>query len=166
MRMTLYELTDDYMRLLDMMGDPELDPEVLKDTMEGIEGALEDKADGYAKVIKTVEGEKAAIKAEMDRLKARLTALDNSETRLKENLQQSMMMTGKVKFKTNLFSFGIQKNAPSVVLDIVDMEDLPEKFLRFRDPEVDKTKIKEAIKAGEDLTGIAHLEQTESLRIR
>ena len=43
---------------------------------------------------------------------------------------------------------------------------LPEKFLRFRDPEVDKTKIKEAIKAGEDLTGIAHLEQTESLRIR
>ena len=79
MRMTLYELTDDYMRLLDMMGDPELDPEVLKDTMEGIEGALEDKADGYAKVIKTVEGEKAAIKEEMDRLKARLTALDNSE---------------------------------------------------------------------------------------
>jgi hypothetical protein len=35
-----------------------------------------------------------------------------------------------------------------------------------QDPTIDKKKIKEDLKAGVDLEGIAHLEQTESLRIR
>ena len=76
-----------------------------------------------------------------------------------------MEITGKTRFKTGLFSFGIQKNAPSVVID-TDINNLPPEFLKFREPEVNKTKLKEAIMNGEDLEGFAHLEQSESLRIR
>ena len=52
--MTLYELTNDYAELLLMAEDPDTDPQAFADTLEGIEGAIEDKADGYAKVIRQI----------------------------------------------------------------------------------------------------------------
>jgi Siphovirus Gp157. len=54
-----------------MLEDPELDPQTLSDTMEGIEGELEVKAESYAKVMKNLEADVAGIKAEIDRLSER-----------------------------------------------------------------------------------------------
>lgn len=161
----IYELTQDYLIISEMMENPELDPEFLADTMEAVEGALEIKAENYAKVMKNLEGDVAALKAEETRLSEKRKAIENNIKNMKVALQSMMTITGKTKFKTDLFSFGIQKNAPSVVID-TDINNLPTEFLKFREPEVDKTKIKEALKNGEDLEGFAHLEQSESLRIR
>lgn len=164
--MTLYELTDDYKGLLQMAEDPDCDPEVLADTMEGLEGAIEDKAEGYAIVMKELEASEQKIKAEVDRLNARRLTISNSIRAMKLRLQTSMIETGKTKFKTDLFSFGIQKNPPAVVMDEQYLENIPKKYLVQQDPVIDKKKIKEDLKAGVDLEGIAHLAQTESLRIR
>ena len=49
MSFSIYELTEDYMNLLAMAEDPDIDEQAFMDTLEGIEGALEDKADGYVK---------------------------------------------------------------------------------------------------------------------
>ena len=162
----IYEITSDWFRVQDMMGDPELDPQTLADTLEAIEGELEVKAENYAKVMKNLEGDIAAIKAEIDRLTSKKKAIENNIKNMKATLQSVMEMTGKTKFKTDLFSFGIQKNAPSVVIDVEDVRDIPEDYLKFKEPEVDKTAIKAAINDGVDLTGIAHLETKCSLRIR
>ena len=35
---TLYELTEEYRQLLEMMEDDTVDPEVLQDTLEGVDG--------------------------------------------------------------------------------------------------------------------------------
>ena len=162
----IYELTQDYLRLLEMAEDPELDPEVIADTFEGIEGELEIKAENYAKVMKNLEGDIAALKAEEERLAKKRKAIENNIKRMKAALQEAMELTGKTKFKTELFSFGIQKNAPSVVIDAADVRDIPEDYLKFKEPEVDKTAIKNAINAGVDFEGLAHLEVSQSLRIR
>jgi sugar-specific transcriptional regulator TrmB len=162
----IYELTQDYLRLLEMAEDPELDPEVIADTFEGIEGELEIKAENYAKVMKNLEGDIAALKAEEERLAKKRKAIENNIKRMKATLQEAMELTGKTKFKTELFSFGIQKNAPSVVIDAADIRDIPEDYLKFKEPEVDKTAIKNAINAGVDFEGLAHLETSQSLRIR
>ena len=162
---SIYELTQDYLIISEMMESPELDPEFLADTMEAVEGALEIKAENYAKVMKNLEGDVAALKAEETRLSEKRKAIENNIKNMKMALQSMMTITGKTKFKTDLFSFGIQKNAPSVVID-TDINNLPTEFLKFREPEVDKTKLKEALKNGEDLSGYCHLEQSESLRIR
>lgn len=162
----IYEITDDFLRIQDMMGDPELDPQTLADTLEAIEGELEVKAENYAKVMKNLEGDIVAIKAEIDRLTSKKKAIENNIKNMKATLQSVMEVTGKTKFKTELFSFGIQKNAPSVVIDVEDVRDIPEDYLKFKEPEVDKTAIKAAINDGVDLSGIAHLEQSQSLRIR
>ena len=163
---TLYELTDDYLNLLELAEDPDTDPEAFADTLEGIEGAIEDKADGYAKVIRTLEGDAAACDAESKRLRNKKQTIENNIKRMKQALQYAMEATGKTKFKTPLFSFGIQKNPAAVVMDEGCIENIPERFLIPQDPVIDKKAIKEALKAGEDLEGIAHLEQSESLRIR
>lgn len=163
---TLYQLTDDYLTLLEMAEDPDIDEQALKDTMEGIEGEIEIKAEGYAKVIRTLEGDAAACDAESKRLRNKKQTIENNIKRMKDALQMAMEATGKRKFKTSLFSFNIQKNAPSVVMDEAYIENIPERFLVRKDPEINRKAIKDAINAGEDLEGLAHLESTESLRIR
>lgn len=162
----LYELTNDYLQILSMLEDPELDPQTLADTMEGIEGEFEIKAENYAKVMKNLEGDILAIKTEIDRLTSKKKALENNIKNMKSTLQTAMETTGKTKFKTELFSFNIQKNAPSVVIDEQYIENIPEEFLKYKDPEIDKTAIKEALQKGKNLDGIAHLEQGTSLRIK
>ena len=163
--MTLYELTSDYMRLLELAEDPETDPEVFQDTLEGLSGAIEDKADGYARVIKQLKAEREGLKEEADRLKARYTAIDNSIKRMTEHLTYSMVTVDKRKFKTDLFSFNIQKNPPSVRLNEgIKETELPDEYTKIT-REANKTAIKEAIENGVNID-FAHIEQTEGVRIR
>ena len=159
---TLYEITGDYLKLLDMA--EELDEEVFRDTLEGIEGELEIKADGYAKVIAELENREEGLDREIKRLSERKKAIGTNIARIKGNLEATMIATGKKKFKTDLFSFGIQKNPPRLVLD-KGIEDIPLEFYIVQDPVADKEKIKEELKAGEKFD-FAHLEQDEKLRIK
>jgi len=164
--MTLYELTNDYAELLLMAEDPDTDPQAFADTLKGIEGALEDKAENYAKVIRTLEGDAAACDAESKRLRNKKQTIENNIKRMKAALQYAMQTTGKTKFKTQLFSFGIRKNPASVVIDAANVRDFPEQYVIESEPVLDKKALKDALKAGEDMTGLCHLEQSESLSIR
>lgn len=163
--MTLYELTEDYTNLLLLAEDPEADPQAIKDTLEGIEGALEDKADGYAKVIRQMKADAEGLDAEIRRLQARKAAITANTDRMKQALEESMRATGKTKFKTALFSFGIQKNPKTVRVDEEHWESIPIDYLIPQDPKIDKKRIKKELEAGAEFTW-ATLEQTESLRIR
>lgn len=161
---TLFELVGDFLRLYEMADDPDTDPQAFFDTMEGIEGAIEDKADGYACVIAKLNGEAKAIKEQEERLYNRRMAIENNVKRMKENLQDAMELTGKVKFRTTLFNYWVQNNPVSVVLDTDDIDSVPSIYVKTV-KDFDKTAIKDAIKNGEDI-GFAHLEQTRGLRIR
>lgn len=162
---TLYELSDAYQVLLEMAEDPETDPEFLADTLEGLEGEIEDKCDGCAVVMKELEGRAEMISKEIKRLEAWKKACENNRDRIKARIQNVMEMSGKEKFETGRFKFRIQNNPPSVVVDAESWMDVPDDFLKFRDPEYDRTKMKKAIQAGADLSGIAHIVQTRGLRI-
>ena len=161
--MTLYELTSEYTELLAMLEDPDTDEAVILDTLEGVGGELEEKADGYARVMRQMDADAAAIKAEEERLHNRRKSLENRSAWLKSRLQNVMELTGKTKFKTELFSFGIQKNPAKVV--ITDESRIGHDYLIPQPPKVDTKAIKDALNAGFCFDW-AHLEQSESLRIR
>lgn len=163
--MTLYELTGDYARLLAMAEDPDTDPEVLADTMEAIQGEFDDKADAYACIIIQLTADADAVKKEADRLAARRKALQANADRVKKNLEAAMIAVDRKKFKTTLFSFGIQKNPPRVVMDTDDITELPPEYVTVPEPVANTAAIRDALKAGVELD-FAHLEQGESLRIR
>lgn len=161
---TLYELTEQYRQLLELAEDPDTDPEVLADTLEGLDGEIEVKADGYAKVIAQVKSDIEGLKAEIDRLTNRKRAMENSIKRMKTSLQDAMLATGKRKFKTELFSFGIQKNPMSCVVE--DVEHVPLEYRIPQPDKVDKKAIIAAYKAGRDVSGFAEVTQSEGVRIR
>lgn len=164
--MTLHELTEEFQQLLALAEDPETDEQILADTMEGIEGELEDKAQNYAIIIQELQSEAYKVKAEIDRLQLRKKSLENNIQRMKDSLEKAMRATDKLKFKTELYSFSIRKNPPSVVLaDNFDINEVDAEYIKFADPELDKTKVKEALKAGTEL-GWARLESKESLSIK
>ena len=159
---TLYELTGQFRELLELIEQGEIDADLLADTLEGLEGEIEIKADGYAKVIRELEGQASMLKGEIDRLSDRKSSIENNIKAMKESLEMAMRATGKVKFKTDLFSFNIQKNPPRLVID--KPEEVPEEYLIPQEPKIDTSAIKEALKQQE--LPFAHLEQSESLRIR
>jgi phosphoribosylaminoimidazole carboxylase (NCAIR synthetase) len=164
--MTLYDLTDELLNLLELAEDPDADPDALQGSFESVNGLFEEKADGYAKVIRQLNAEADMVDAEIERLKAKRNSLKNNADRIKKSLQAAMIATDKRKFKTPFFTFSIKKNAGSVVMDTTDLSKIPNKYLTYSSPTVNKTPIKQAINAGENLDGVAHLESTESLTIR
>lgn len=161
--MTIYEITGEFLALLQMAEDEDVDAQAFADTLEAIKGDLFDKADGYGKVIRQMEHDAAALAAEEKRLANRRRTIEANAVRIKGTLQAAMEATGETKFKTAFFSFGIQKNPPSVILDVPD-DAIPEEFRIPQPDKIDKVKIKAALKLG--ALDFAHLESTESLRIR
>lgn len=162
----IYELTGDWMRIWDYADDPDVDEETFWNTLLDIEEDIHAKADGYAKVMKGMDGTISVLDAEIKRLQQKKKVIENRQKAMKYDLQKMMETTGEKKFKTDLFSFGIQKNPASLKLaDDLDIADVPEEYIKYADPEVDKAKVKEALNRGEEFEW-ARLEQSESLRIR
>lgn len=157
--MNLYELSLSFQEVQNM----DLDPEVMQDTLDSIEDAIESKAENIAKLIRNLESDVSAYKEEEDRLKTKRQATENKVKWLKTYLEDNMKLTGKTKFKSGMFNFSIQKNPASV--NITDEKAIPEEFLIQQPPKVDKTSLKEILKRGIEVPG-AELKQTEGLRIR
>lgn len=157
--MNLYELSLAFQDVQNM----DLDPEVMKDTLDSINDAIENKAENIAKLIRNLESDVSAFKEEEDRLKTKRQAAENKVKWLKTYLEDNMKLTGKTKFKSGMFNFAIQKNPASV--NITDERIIPEDFLIPQPPKVDKNSLKELLKSGVEIPG-AELKQTESLRIR
>lgn len=170
MKASIYELTGMHHDLMELLYDDEVDQNKLIAMIEEVEETIEDKADNYAKIIKNIESDKDAILKEEERLKQRRTTIENNVKWLKQSLEGAMRFCGKTKFKTALFSFNIQKNAPSASIEnpeefILWAGNNREEFVRYKDPEINKSELLIALKDGEYIPG-AELKRTESLRIR
>lgn len=161
----LYEIKNEFNELLLMADEQGLSFDDIKDTIDGIEFEFEEKADSTAKMIRTLIADADAVKAEKDRLADREKALRNSADNLKKYLETMMLEVDKKKFKTKLFSFNIQKNAPNVKVEVEEL--LPKKYLIPQPDKVDKKQLLKDLKAGViESNENMRLVQTESLRIR
>lgn len=159
---SLFDLSTDYQQLYELIAEQE-DEQILKDTLASINDAIEDKADGYVAVIKTLEGDNKAIDEEIKRLRQRKTSNQNGVKRLKESLQEVMEQTGKEKFKTALNSYSIANNPPS--LDITDESLIPKQYYIEQQPKLDKKELLKVVKDGLEIKGV-ELKQSRSLRVR
>lgn len=165
---TMFERTAEIAFLYRLMEQGELDQETLEDALSVSKEELGIKLDSYTRVIKELEAENEAIKKETERLEARKKTNENHIKTMKEAMKYAVLTAEPEakKIKTTLFSYGVQNNAPSVVIDESYIENIPAEYLRVKEPEIDKKKLLEDLKAGKDLEGIAHIEIKQSLRIR
>jgi Mg2+ and Co2+ transporter CorA len=161
--MKLYDLKESYKTILDNMDNEDFD---LSGVLETLDYAIEDKADGYARVITQAKAEIDSIDAEIKRLTAMKKSRKNTVDRLKENLFNAMKETGKTKFKTDLFAFSIAKNGGKIPV-VVDVEtaDLPDDLVNIVEkPDLDA--LRDYIERTGDLTYAHFGERGESLRIK
>jgi len=166
----LYELTEQFANLesaLEAFANDEEGQAAINAAMEQISGSIEEKAEGYCKVIRNWESEVEGLKSEINRLSVKVAVHNNNISRLKANLQTAMEATGKNKIKTTLFNLNIQNNPPSVELsdDFTKWALVNDRYLRYKDPDVDKKAILADLKAGNKVP-YAEIKQGRSLRIK
>lgn len=172
---SLYELTGDYAKFAEIAQQGELDDDMqamLDDALANLADDIEVKLEGYAKVIKNFESDIEGLKKEEDRIRAKRQTLEKRISDMKTAMRDAMIAMiapdekGKIKTKCGAFSFSIRNNAPSVVMDVNYIEDVPEKYLIAQEPKIDRKLLAEDIKSGADLEGIAHLESSQSILIK
>lgn len=158
--MNLYNLSAAFQQIQQMIEDGQ---EGLTDTLESLNDAIEDKAVGYAKVMKNLEAQAKAIKEEETRLADRRKSLESNIKRLKESLENAMLDVNIKRIKTELFSFNIQKNPPSV--EVLNDSVIPKNYFNIPAPVLDKKLILADLKNGVEVPGV-QIKQSEGLRIR
>jgi hypothetical protein len=165
--MTLYEIKDIYLYFLKQVEAGEVPEEAINDTLEGIEGDFEDKADNIACFIKSLNAEAKAIREEMDALSERMKSKQAKADKLTDYLFVCMNALNLKKLETTRNLLQIKLNPPSVVTDdefIAWAKANRDDLLAFKEPTADKTAIKAAMKFGD----IPHcsVEQKERLTIK
>lgn len=163
---SLYELTENYTQLQEMLLSEEYDEQAVLDTLEITDFEIEEKAENYAKIMRNIDSDVVAIKAEIERLSERAKRYEARKKILSDNLFAAMKITGKTKFKTSMFSFSVVKNGGKrpLVIDI-PVEEIPEEYLVIQKPKPDNDKIREAIEGGK-ITFARLEERDERLSIR
>ena len=140
------------------------------DTLDGMEIAIQEKAESVALYIKNLDYEIKAIKNEKSRLDARLKSKENSCKNMLEYLKNCLEAAKLKKIETPRAAISIRNNPESV--EITDeksfigwAQDNNDDLLRYKDPEVNKTAVKQLLKAGEEVP-FAKLIRTQSLNIK
>ncbi|UXR74639.1 siphovirus Gp157 family protein [Staphylococcus sp. IVB6238] len=157
----IFEINERYLQVLDMWND--VDPQLIQDTLDSIESEMHEKVDNIIKLKRSVDGDVDVIDAEIKRLQKMKKQKANLSDRLKSYLEVMLEQRGLKKYKTPTNQIYKRKNAPSV---IITNESLIDKAYYIpQPPKLNKTQIKEDIKAGADVEG-AELQASESLVIK
>ncbi len=150
--MTLYEINAELDALIANSVDPEtgeliIDPEQI----DALSMERDEKIENIGCYIKNLKAEAAAIDAEIKNLTARKDAAKKKAERLtnylKDNLNGEKFQTAKV-----VISY---RNSTAVEIDpdVFFARSVNACYFRLKDPEADKTAIKEALKGGAVIEG-------------
>ena len=155
----IYELTQQAMMLQALLEGEEIDEQTYNDTIEALE--IDTKVENICKVIRNIEADAAALKAEKERIDRKKKTAENAVKRLKDSLVMYLQATNQPKVKTQLFNVSLSK---SKSLKVTDETMIPEQYLIPQPDKVDITGLRKAIKDGEDIDGV-EWEEKPSLRI-
>jgi Gp157 protein len=159
---TLYELSEDFLRVLDLLEDPDSDEAALEVELDQISGLIAHKAEAIAGLVAHIEGLADARRAEAKRLKDRADADERHAQRLRDYVLRHMQAIGTQRIETLRFTLQVRTNPPAVEV----LEDLliPEEFWRVPappPPAVDKRAILDHYKqTGEIPQGVEIVRRT------
>jgi hypothetical protein len=162
----LYQLTHQLRELERLADEGEVPAEVLADTVEGLTGEIEIKAQNIAQFVGNLESSTAAIDQAIAEMKSRRDRIQRHADWLRGYLFTQMQASGISKISCPYFTLSIKKNPPKVV--ITDPGKVPCELYVYPpapEPYPDKKAIAAKLKAGDAVDG-AHLEQGERLEIK
>lgn len=163
----LYELVDQ-LKMIQAQAD-DIDPQTLADTLEGLTGEIEIKAQNVALFAANRMALAGAVMDTADRMKARGQKILAQVEQLQAYIKVQMERSGVKTIEGPQLTLKIKLNPPKAIIDFEGQ--LPVIFMRQPDPPPppvpvpDRKKILDALKAGEVVPG-AHLEQGSRLEIK
>ena len=159
----LYEIVAELQQFCEQMEGME-DEQAYKDTLESLQGELDDKVEQWCHAIKNQEGERDAIKAEADRLSAKAASLTKQVDRMKNTLRIYMTEANRKK-AGNTIKASITKNGGKLPIVLtVDPKDLPFDFQRVK-IEANSDAIRDALEHGQEVPGAELGERGEHIKI-
>lgn len=151
--MTLYELLNEYAELYQKV--EECDEEEFSETLRRLaeieDNDLPQKIEQMTYIMRDAEAKSEALKKESKRLRQRADRYDSTVARLRAYVSWAMMTTGAVKMPTKIGTWTYGKQTPSVLIH--SAQDIPQEYIRVREPEFDKAAIKKALKEGKEVPG-------------
>lgn len=158
--MSLFKLSEQYNALLQKINDdPELDPQLVEDTIASIKESMDDKYDNIWTFIKDLEAQvdqrKQYVQEKQKEIKSYETKIDS----LKHYALQEMNATNRTKIKTEHYTLSIRHGHK---VKINDEAALPKMFLVEQAPKINKKEITKAFKNGQEVPGAEYVE-SESL---
>lgn len=162
---SLFVITNEYRESAEKLADLDLDAQTVADTLEGLAGEFESKAESVAHVIRNLESMADAIKAYEAQQAERRKTFEARAERLREYLANCMQGIGREKLETPSVSLSFRKSS-AVVVD--DQSLIPPAFMRQPEPlppSPDKKALGDALKAGQEVPG-ARLEHRKNLQIK
>lgn len=163
---SLYELSNEYLAIQNKLIEADYDEQTIADTLEGMSGELEVKAQNVAFFIRNLESTADQIKQAEKQMADRRKALENKAATIKEYLKINMQKTGINKIECPYFAITLKKNPPAV--NIFNESIIPNEYLVQAlppPPSIDKKAIAEALKLGNQVAG-AELTQGERVEIK
>ena len=159
--MKLLDIAEEFQTLYEIATEEE-DVETLTKLFNEIEAELKDKADNVRIVLSKLDKDIEFLDEEIKRLQQRKKAIQKNKENLKSLLALALYQAGIDKLKTPKATFYFAPTPSRVVIN--DESLIPDEF-KVTKIEIDKQKLKEALKDGLEIKG-ATLEQNETLRIR
>lgn len=160
--MTLYEIDQAIQAALEGAVDPEsgeiIDEELLA-AYNQLQMDRDTKIENIGCFIKNLEADAKAIKEEAKTLAARAKAAENKAGHLREYLQ--FCLAGE-KFQSPRLAVSFRRST-KVEVDENRLFEIPDDYLRYKEPEVDKKRVSEALKAGEAIPGCTLVESTSMI---
>ena len=167
--MSLYHISTEMQSILDAMLDGGVDsPQAMAamdQHLQGLEVALESKADAYAGVIRELELRATARTEEVKRIRALADADATLAQRLRERLRDVMAATGMTRIDTPRFRLSVVGNGGRQPLLIADPEAIPPLFIR-NVPEINREAIRLALDAGQEVPGCSLAPRGSRLSIK
>ena len=145
--------------------DLDLDAQTVADTLDGMAGDLEVKAQSVAHMVRSLEADAAAVKQWAKDATERARAIDARADSLREYLRRNLEACGISKLSGPGIAISFRRSS-AVVIDEPDM--VPLEFCKTPEPPPpapSKTLIGEALKAGIDVPG-ARMEVRHLLQIK
>ena len=162
--LTLYNITNKFVELMDKAQDGELTEEEYNQLGEELAIELQKKGSNIIGYTKNVELTINAMKEEEKRISDSRKVLENKLERFKGYVKDNMERLGITKMETSLGPLSIAKNPMSI--EIENEEEVPSEYLIVT-TKVDKTKIKNHFKeTGELISGVRIIDDKTSLRIK
>lgn len=162
----LYELVGQHRELERLADSGEVPAEVIRDTIEALEGDIQVKSISVAQFVRNLEVGADVIEDAAKQMQARAARLRRRAESVKAYLLFQMQVTGITKIEAPEFTISVRNNPETV--RIVEGAEIPAEYLVAPEPPAprpDKPKIKAALKAGGHIDG-CYLEAGQRIEIR